>query len=304
MTVGKAPLRRLIDALNHNPIIRRAKNWRNGLLDRRFRSRGHAEGKKLVDTLLSRDTNGLCFTIAFNTPWVMEILIAAWRRYPTGLKLVVVDNSSDRRRRAQIELICQTHAVSYIGLPRNPEWSPNRSHGIAMNWVFYNLVRELRPGIFGFIDHDCFPFIPFNIAKRMDGASVYGPKVPSQTLSGAWNLWAGFCFFRFSQIENVALDFKHRVELGLDTGGGNWPVLYRKLNAKSIAVATTGECPHGLGDLPRVIDGAFLHVGQASYRKDFDKLTGRKDISDRVWDSYLGGIENREPSGSDFQYSV
>jgi hypothetical protein len=293
MTVDKAPLKRLIRALNHNPIIRRAKNWRNGLLDRHFRSRGHAEGKSRFETLLSHDTNGLCFTIAFNAPWVIEILIAAWRRYPPGLELIVVDNSSDHRNRAQIKLICQTHGVSYIGLPKNLEWNPNRSHGIAMNWVFYNVVKELRPEIFGFIDHDCFPCIPFNIEKRMEGKSVYGLKALSGMLPGAWNMWAGFCFFRFSQVENLELDFKHRLELGLDTGGGNWPVLYREIDTDSVAVAPIGACLHGLDGLHSLIDGAFIHVGGASYRKHFDKATQRKDISDRIWDSCLGGIENR-----------
>jgi len=58
-------------------------------------------------------------------------------------------------------------------------------------------------------------------------------------------------------------------------------------------VATIGECPHGFGDFQCVIDRAFLHVGQASYRKDFDKVARRKGISDRIWDSLSGGTEHR-----------
>jgi hypothetical protein len=292
------PLKRLIRFLNYNPVARRAKNWRNELLDRHFRSRGHAEGKTLIDTLRARGAKSLCFTIAFNTPWVIEILLAAWRRYPTGLELIVVDNSSDHEKRVQIQQICQTYGVDYIALPKNLEWSPNRSHGIAMNWVFHNLVKKLKPEIFGFIDHDCFPCIPFNIEQRMDGMSIYGRKIPSSTLPGIWNMWAGFCFFRFSQVENRELDFKHRIELGLDTGGGNWPVLYREIDANQVAIAKgclASEFLHGFDDLNylNLIEESFFHLGGASYYKSFDKETRRKMISDKIWDSLLGGIEKR-----------
>ena len=36
--------------------------------------------------------------------------------------------------------------------------APNRSHALAMNWIFYNLVVEIKPYYFGYLDHDCFPY--------------------------------------------------------------------------------------------------------------------------------------------------
>ena len=169
--------------------------------------------------LRSVAADGLCVTVAFNTPWVIDILTAAWERYATGMTLVVADNSSDQAAREAIVQICRSRGVPYLPLPRNPEWSPNRSHGIAVNWTYYNLVRRIRPKIFGYIDHDCFPIAPIDIPARMAGKTVYGHKWASTKFPGAWNMWAGLCFFRYSAVEDIELDFKHRIEFGLDTGG-------------------------------------------------------------------------------------
>ena len=200
--------------------VRRAKNLRNELVDGYFRSQGREEGRKLADELRQDTCNGLCITIAFNTPWVIDILTAAWRRYATGMILVVVDNSSDSKAREAIKRICEARSVPYLALPRNPERNPNRSHGIALNWAYYNLVRHVRPGIFGYIDHDCFPIAPVDIPARMEDRTVYGRRWQTHRLDGAWHLWAGLCFFRFTAVENLELDFKPRIEFGLDTGGG------------------------------------------------------------------------------------
>src|SRR5437879_2131232 len=44
-----------------------------------------------------------------------------------------------------------------------------------------------------------------------------------ETISYRSQIDRGGQFFRFSEAEERELDFKHRVELGPDTGGGNWP---------------------------------------------------------------------------------
>ena len=35
----------------------------------------------------------------------------------------------------------KTISNSKLGLPKNPEWHPNRSHALAFEWNFYNIVK-------------------------------------------------------------------------------------------------------------------------------------------------------------------
>ena len=97
----------VVGYLNNNHYVRSAKNYRNQLLDDYFRSRGQDAGRQLADELRSVAADGLCVTIAFNTPWVIDILTAAWERYATGMTLVVADNSSDQAARKAIVQICR-----------------------------------------------------------------------------------------------------------------------------------------------------------------------------------------------------
>jgi hypothetical protein len=288
--------RRITDFLNHNRLVRSAKNARNELVDRSFRARGRSEADRAIDDLEQAHLRNLCFTVAFNVPWTIEVLVTAWRKFPTGLSLVVANNSSDAGKRREIESICNRHCVPHIHLPYNPEWHPCRSHGIAMNWLYVNVVGRLRPDIFGFIDHDCFPIRPYDVIGRMHGRNVFGVKRESQAakVPGAWNLWAGFCFYRFSSIETCRVDFKRRIEFGLDTGGGNWLGIYNALDPGMVAWADERSLDQSVEShkgIYSIIDDAFLHVGRASVR-----AASREEAADRIWNTYLGGIGARAVS--------
>jgi hypothetical protein len=284
-----AVIKTVVDALNRNSLVRRAKNGRNQIVDRIFRARGSREADRLVGSLTS---SNVCFTIAFNVPWAVDLMATAWRSNATNLELVVVNNSSDAVRRDQIRSVCDLHRVLHVDLPHNPEWNPCRSHGIAMNWIFYNVVTRLRPSVFGFIDHDCFPVKAYNIADRLGGKDVYGVRVRSSKIPDAWTLWAGFCFFRYSSLEARNIDFKHRVEFGLDTGGGNWLPLYSSLDPGMVASAS-----HRLLDenakptrnfANALIDGAFWHVGSLSFGRG-----SQQEVANRLA-GY--GLRYRRPS--------
>lgn len=280
----------LADALNGNSVTRALKNRRNALVDTYFRSRRRGEGAALADRLRSENVDQVCFTIAFNAPWALDMLTAAWEKYCPSFRLVVIDNSNAESSRERNRRICEARSIPYLGLPSNPEWSPNRSHGIAMNWTYYNVVRKLEPTLFGFIDHDCFPVRPFDIAARLTGKSVYGLRQYSLTTAGAWHLWAGFCFFRFADVLAQPLDFKHRIEFGLDTGGGNWKGFYRTMSDEAIAAAPLGSTDIEIGDgvsQHALIDGAFLHLGGASYSGRFTGGDLRARLSKRIWETYL-----------------
>lgn len=290
------PAKGLVDLLNHNWPVRKAKAFRNALIERDFRGRGVPEGLKFAEELLQTGSRRFCFVIAFNTPWVIDALTRAWQLYSSGMTLVVIDNSSDRSARVRIADICRARKIAYFGLPRNRESHPNRSHGISMNWIFHNIVRPLRPELFGFLDHDCFPTVPVDIAATMEGKIVHGSKRPAQADPEAWFMWAGFCFFRFSAVQGLDLDFTPRFVSGMDTGGGNWSLLYRGLGENDVSDAqkTAADLDvDGMEADHRMLGGAFFHVGGASHRKLVMTPQYRRLISDYVWETHLGGGESR-----------
>jgi hypothetical protein len=288
--------RAVSDACNDNPVVRAAKNLRNEAIDRVYRRRRQDDGATFAAELERRGVHRLCVAVAFNSPWVIDVLTAAWELHPVGMALAVVDNSSRPAARAEHQRICATRGVPWLGLPANPEWSPNRSHGITLNWIWHNVVRRLRPELVGFVDHDCFPIRPFDLPSRMNGVTVYGLRKASWKYPEPWNVWAGYTFLRPAAIEAAEetfparIDFKHRIEYGLDTGGSNWLAIYRKLDSARIGSATEGILPVDLGGgrpplRVQLIDDTFAHLGGASY----DARFGDGDFRGRLLDAVGSG---------------
>ena len=91
-----------------------------------------------------------------------------------------------------------------------------------------HLLRDGRPAAFGFIDHDLFPMRPTDPFAPLAQHPVAG-QVRDKSGGARWFLWAGYCFYRFSAVERLPLDFSLDWNAGLDTGGANWFVLYRHL---------------------------------------------------------------------------
>lgn len=274
-------------AFESSGVVRSAKNLRNGLVDRAFRRTAAAEGRRLADQLSHSGAREAAFTIAFNTPWAIDLLTRQWSTNQPEFRLVVIDNSNDRSARVAHEDLCRQRDVPYLPLPRNPEWSPNRSHGIALNWVWFNVVRHAGLDVAGFIDHDCIPVASLDLRSRLAGRAAYGVRGASLTHPQAWNLWAGYCFFRPAAAEGLAVDFKHRIELGLDTGGGNWDGFYRHLDPAAVGEAGHRIVQIELGDeRPPVamllLDEAFLHLDGASYREVFRDASIRRRILESI----------------------
>ena len=266
-------MRLFSDILNKNPLVRWVKNARNRCLNSLFLKQA-AETIQLPPDWRPEKHSAMCFSIAFNHPLCIEVLIESWQEFARNTELVIVDNSSKKEARAQIRDLCAKHGVPYIGLPPSWEWSVNRSHAISMNWIYYNLVLKWRPRLFGFLDHDCFPYAPFDLAETMGGFNIWGDKRAPKKGKNQWHLWAGFCFFRLSRLENVKIDFMHSVELRMDTGGSNWNSLYKYIHPEEVKCSLSGTVPRGelFSQMGNTIDNRFLHIGGASYRsKNFDK---------------------------------
>jgi hypothetical protein len=215
--------------------------------------------------LAGRKPDVLAVVIAYNTPWVIDLTTQITARNLAGT-LAVCDNSSDPRASAQIERLCRDRGVLYLRLPYNIEHHPCRSHGIALNWVYYNVIDRIRPRVFSFLDHDLFAIDRLDPARLVADQPLYG--LINESVWG-WNLWAGFCVFDRAAVAGFDPDFNNDNPRLLDTGGRNWLRIYRKLDRAGLRFATKTlerfRLPRDttVATVQRIDD--CLHVGGASF---------------------------------------
>ena len=251
--------------LTGSPLVHGFKRARNMLLDRAFRSVRSRETDKVLANLAGLAGGSLVMSVAFNQPWVIELTTRMAKRHLNGT-LIVLDNSRKADARREIARICADRDVPYMSLPFNPEWHPCRSNGIAMNWGYYNIVRELRPKTFAFFDHDLIPTAPIDIGRLVQNQPVYGILHNS---AWGWYLWAGYCTYDFASVERFALDFNTDIPRLLDTGGRNWLQIYRFLDQSKIRFAkirleTLRDSADGTARQAYFVDDS-LHVDGAGF---------------------------------------
>ena len=209
-------------------------------------------------------------TIAFNDPGFVARQVALVERNAADCIHLIADNSTDAAAAAQIEAAAASTGGNYLRLPPGPWRKPEhggRSHGLAMTWVWRNLLRPARPAAFGFIDHDIFPMRRTDPFAPLRDHVVAGQVRDRSSGHGRWYLWAGFCFFRFEAVERRALNFSLDWAAGLDTGGANWFALYRHLQPGDVtdlgvqheAIGAGGEAGLRLEWV-----GDWLHAGNFS----------------------------------------
>lgn len=278
-------------SFNGHGLLRSIKNARSAVMDHAFRASGHAARDAF---LASVDLGGrpTVFTIAFNTPWVIDLLTASWAEKVTDAALVVADNSKNPDARAAHKHICAERGVLYIELPKNWEWNNTRSHGVALNWVYYNLVEPLSPSRFGFIDHDCFPTQPVTLDSVMGGKRLAGWVLRATKVPQMWYLWPGFCFFDLTLTAGREIDFRHGIEWGGDTGVRNWDAIYSRLDVTDAHPAANDMVPAPQGspvERMQILDGRFNHVGAASYRADLGTEERKRSLADFLWAEYMPG---------------
>lgn len=250
----------LTDWARLRPLTHRVKTTRYRVVDALYRRRSAAFGntRELISRIHKRR---LVVTIAFADPLALGWQIALVRHYVPNVLHVVVDNSASDSEAEMVRLVAVGQGIPYLRCPRNP-WVGNasRSHGIALNWVWHNLVRPGRPEAFGFIDDDLFPTAVDDPFAPLAEQSVYGL---IRTVRARWFLWAGFCFFRYDAVHDKRLDFGQDWFIGLDTGGGNWTPIYSQLNRDQLHEPTTEFFPFKseveLDDGPLQWCGTWLH---------------------------------------------
>ncbi len=183
-------------------------------------------------------------TLAYEDPQAIEWQIRLVRRYVPHDVYLIADNSFDDAAAAAIRTVAERAGAPYVRLPRNRR-RLSRNHGLALNWLWRNLVRPATPAAFGFLDDDFFPTSsddPFAYLAQQDFYGVV------RRAGERWFLWAGFCLFRFAAVADKPLDFRPDFFDGLDTGGGNWEALYRHADLARLRMApmTNTPCKDGV----------------------------------------------------------
>jgi glycosyltransferase involved in cell wall biosynthesis len=199
-------------------------------------------------------------TVAFNNADVIRDQIVALRELlQDDYRYWVFDNSTDAAARAEIRRACEEHGVSYLQLPDNPmsRMNPSRSHGVAMNWAYRNVLADTGSRYFGFIDPDIYPTERCSVLAAMGEQPCYGRL---EERGKAWYLWAGFCFFRNPMTRS--LDFLPVRDL--DTGGAGWKRYYRFVDRSAMEFPSiTPETP----ETPERV-GTWVHLSNSSRWRD------------------------------------
>ncbi|WP_296745238.1 hypothetical protein [Mesorhizobium sp.] len=252
--------------LNAAPKFRR--RLRNRI--RAFRFLREPAAETLMFNSEKAFSDAVIASVAFNRPDVIEWQIHLVRRHVAESKAYVVfDNSSREDARRAIRDLCKRRHVPYVGLPKN-RMMVSASHGLALNWIVRNFISAFRPSLFGFLDHDIFPTAPFSVRRQMTGKLLYGRKRHDTPTPGGWFLWPGFSFFD-GCLPLGQMDFSPSYRFHMDSGGGNWPVLYRSIDLNKVRFAETRWLRFGQGrdeysDYFLFLDG-WLHAGNASHWK-------------------------------------
>jgi hypothetical protein len=201
-------------------------------------------------------------SIAFGDPQLVDWQVRLLRHYVPNAFHLIVDNSVADESAREIGRAAGHAGAAYLRTPPNP-WSgdaESRSHGIALNWTWHNVIRPGQPEAFGFIDHDIFPTATVDPFAPLAAQDFYGVV---REAGARWFLWAGFCMFRFAAVKDKALDFGQDWFIGLDTGGGNWRPLYSLVDRRSLREHPTDLVPFkpgiAIADGPLQWCGTWLH---------------------------------------------
>ncbi|MFG1378798.1 hypothetical protein [Xanthobacter autotrophicus] len=261
----------LKDWLGAAPLAHRLRRARNLLVDRIYARRPAPGQAALVARLKAQGAPALAFTVAFNMPEAIALLAEAMGRFLPDAPLVVCDNSTDPAARAAIAAFCAERDMAYCPLPPSPYRggrNGSRSHAVALNWIWANLVRKVAPPVVALLDHDLIPLAGDNLPARVAAQPCYGMARHSEG-NGAWYLWPGFSVFNYAAVKGLPLDFGTDTPLTLDTGGQNWTVLYRRLDRDTLAFAATRSVfvadPDSGALEPHLLVDGWLHAGGAGH---------------------------------------
>ena len=249
----------LTDWKRLRPVTHTMKTWRYRAINRLYMRKPARAGDpaEVARAVAGRD---VLVTIAFNDPEAIHWQAQLLGHYLPHVLHVIADNSSEEAASREIAEIAASSGSPYLNLPDNPWHAFSRSHGIALNWVWCNVLRPGAPKAFGFLDDDLFPTGADDPFAPLETQNFFGVV---REAGSRWFLWAGYCVFRFDAVKDKPLDFGQDWFIGLDTGGGNWDALYRHADRARLREAQsifTGYKPGiDVHDGPVQWCGAWLH---------------------------------------------
>ena len=248
------------------PLSHALKTARYRRIDRRYRGLPALVGDPAA---IARSIGGkkVLITVAYMDPEAIDLQATLLRHFFPDYPYVVVDNSPQDDAARAIQRVAAAHGVPYLRTPPNPWQKSSRSHGIALNWIWANILRPGAPQAFGLLDHDLFPTAPDDPFAPLQRQDIYGYVRYAEPDNGRWFLWAGFSMMRFAAVCEVDLDFGQDWFIGLDTGGANWGPVYRNYALDQLEKPPSRFVPYREGlatyDGPLQWCGSWLHeVGQ------------------------------------------
>ena len=255
-----------------DPLVHAFKQARNDIIQNTYckiRTKGLDQFLKNTSSLHGKT---IAVIVAFNQPWSLDWLIRMAARNLPDVTLLVFDNSNKKDIRPTIEKLCKTRNIHYLSLPHNPEHHPCRSHGIALTWIYRNVIRKIRPRTFAFIDHDLIPLKKIDLDRLLGNQTFYG-LLNSKPFG--WSIWAGYCIYNFSQVKRLPLNFNNDISRKLDTGGRNWRWLYKNFSKSQVRFADSNEVnivdpKDNTTRKVSLIDNSWFHLCGAAYCKTFD----------------------------------
>jgi len=160
-----------------------------------------AVGKKYIKTPAEKiaikpmKSNFLLVNFVFNNAELVELQYYSLKKFlKDNHDYLVADDSSDEDQAKATESFCSKNGISYIRLPKNnPGLDESLCHGLALNWVFYNVIRKIKPERFGFLEQDVFVISPGSFLSPWENESFWGVKAPAhEGEESLWRLWPGF----------------------------------------------------------------------------------------------------------------
>jgi hypothetical protein len=261
-----------IEWLKLAPLAQWLRQLRNDLLLASYKKDRPADLEEFLSRTGKLAGGDVALVIAFEQPWALDWLLGTAGKNLPGVTVLVFDNSRTAAARREIQAVCDKHRTPYLALPAYKTRHVNRSHGMAMSWVFHHVVRAIKPRIFGFLDHDLIPVNRVDLRERLREQPIYG-MINSGNL-GHWSTWAGYCFFQYAALDGKPVNFLYDFSRGLDTGGRNWNSVYRALDRGRLRFAPqvflkvklpAVESPQTV----EFIDDSWVHIGGISYNENF-----------------------------------
>lgn len=271
----------------------------------RIRRIAFALARSGVDVSISADSSQndlFIITVAYNHVRLIEKQIELVKRYVTdkNYRHIIVDNSPKRSVRQDIKEVCKKEGVDYVEVPIYLEkmishriWGNGISHGIALNWMYYHVIRPNKPKCFALLDHDVFPLKEYSLTNSLGEREFFGVE---RNFGVGWYLWPGWCVFRFDAIDQFQPNFLpvYINDVYLDTGGGNFrrifnhfqldgigfPQVITKRVKKTEGLHTHYDIYHS--DCLQYIDNAWLHIINGS---NYAHTPGKEAFVDYIIDN-------------------